>query len=128
MPGLLGGPAGDALITVEFVPHPLFRVEGDTLRRDLVDHARRGGARRQGARRRRSRGRSRSTCPPESSGGRTLRLKGKGLPRSAGGRGDLLVTLRIVLPEKADPDLDALMERWRESKRYAVRDSEDEVA
>ena len=35
-PGALGGPAGDALVTVEFVPHPLFKVEGDTLRREIA--------------------------------------------------------------------------------------------
>jgi DnaJ-class molecular chaperone len=53
------------------------------------------------------------TIPPNSSSGRTLRLKGKGLPR-AHGHGDLLVTPRIVLPEGADGELETLMKTWRE--------------
>jgi DnaJ-class molecular chaperone len=53
--------------------------------------------------------------PAGSTGGRALRLKGKGLPVPTGGRGDLLVTPRIVLPAKPDPDLEALMRRWREA-------------
>ena len=55
--------------------------------------------------------------PPNSTGGRALRLKGKGLPVSTGGRGDLLVTPRIVLPETPDPELEALMRTWRETRR-----------
>ena len=34
-PGVLGGPAGDARVTVEFVPHPHFRVDGNILRREV---------------------------------------------------------------------------------------------
>jgi len=66
------------------------------------------------------------TVPPKTNGGQTLRLKGKGLPR-AGGRGDLLVTLKIVLPEGGDKDLEALMKTWRETKRYSVRDEAEET-
>jgi DnaJ-class molecular chaperone len=60
------------------------------------------------------------TIPPGSSSGRTLRLKGKGLPK-ASGTGDLLVTPRIVLPDDADGELETLMRRWRESKRTNPR-------
>jgi DnaJ-class molecular chaperone len=114
-PGVLGGPAGDAMITVEFVPHPHFRVDGDTLRRDInvgLDEAVLGGKVRVPT----LDGEIALTIPPHSTGGRALRLKGKGLPVSTGGRGDLLVTPRIVLPETPDPDLDALMRKWRESR------------
>jgi DnaJ-class molecular chaperone len=114
-PGVLGGPAGDAMITVEFVPHPHFRVDGDTLRRDInvgLDEAVLGGKVRVPT----LDGEIALTIPPHSTGGRALRLKGKGLPVSTGGRGDLLVTPRIVLPETPDPELDALMKKWRESR------------
>jgi DnaJ-class molecular chaperone len=125
-PGLLGGQAGDALVTIEFVPHPLFRIEGDALRRDIaitLDEAVLGAKIRVPT----LDGPVTLTVPPKSSGGRTLRLKGKGMPRSSGGRGDLLVALRIVLPEGGDPDLEALMQRWRETHRYQARDEESEV-
>jgi DnaJ-class molecular chaperone len=62
------------------------------------------------------------TLPPHSNSGRTLRLRGKGLPAAGGlAAGDLLVTLRVVLPEGADADLEELMRRWREDKPYNPR-------
>jgi DnaJ-class molecular chaperone len=125
-PGALGGQPGDAMVVVEFVPHPLFRVDGDALRRDIsitLDEAVLGAKVRVPT----LDGPVTLTVPPRSSGGRALRLKGKGLPRPGGGRGDLLVTLRIVLPEGGDEDLDALMKNWRAQHRYQVRDEESEV-
>ena len=50
---------------------------------------------------------------------KALRLKGKGLH----GAGDLYVTLKIVLPEHGDPDLESLMRFWRDQKPYKVRDN-----
>ena len=123
-PGVLGGPAGDALVTVEFVPHPDFRVDGDTLRRDVavtLDEAVLGGKIRVPT----LDGDVTMNVPPNSTGRQSLRLKGKGLPTAAGGRGDLLVGLRIVLPEGGDAELSKLMQEWREKKRYTVRDSEE---
>ncbi|WP_346432301.1 DnaJ C-terminal domain-containing protein [Breoghania sp. L-A4] len=64
--------------------------------------------------------------PANSSGGKTLRLKGKGMPDKDGGRGDLMVSLRIALPEKPDADLDALMRVWKETKPYNPRGSDYE--
>ena len=61
--------------------------------------------------------------PPNSNSGRTLRLRGKGLPAADGQpAGDLLVTLRIVLPDEPDPELEALMKRWRINRAYKPRD------
>ncbi len=120
-PGQFGGQPGDALVSIEFVPHPLFRVDGDTLRREIsvtLDEAVLGAKVRVPT----LDGPVTLSVPPKSSGGRALRLKGKGLPRSGGGRGDLLVTLKIVLPEGGDGELEALMKKWRETKRYTARD------
>lgn len=122
-PGPGGGPAGDAHITVALVPHPLYRIEGDSLRRDIavtLDEAVLGAKVRVPT----LDGPVTLTVPPSSSGGRTLRLKGKGLPRSGNSRGDLLVSLRIVLPEEGDAELEALMRKWRETRRYGVRTEE----
>ena len=62
------------------------------------------------------------TLPPGANRGRTLRLRGKGLP-TAQGNGDLLVTPKIVLPERADPELDEMMQRWQAEKPYDPRAS-----
>ncbi|SHE73654.1 DnaJ-class molecular chaperone with C-terminal Zn finger domain [Kaistia soli DSM 19436] len=118
-----GGPAGDAMVTVEFIPHPLFKVEGDNLRVDLpvtLDEAVLGAKVRVPT----LGGSVTMTVPANSNGGRVMRLKGKGLPTTTGGHGDLLVALRIMLPETVDPELEALMQRWRDSNRYSVRGPE----
>jgi DnaJ-class molecular chaperone len=51
--------------------------------------------------------------PPWTSGGRTFRLKGKGLPTKAGGTGDLLISARIELPVERDEEIEALARRLR---------------
>ena len=48
--------------------------------------------------------------PPYASSGKTLRLKGKGVA----GKGDFLVQLSVVLPDKADSSLTDFMESWRD--------------
>ena len=116
-----GGEAGDALVTVRVLPHPFFRVDGRDLRADLpitlyeaalggkVQVPTVGGA-------------VEMTLPPWSNSGRTLRLRGKGLPASGKlAAGDLLVTLRVTLPEKADGDLEVLMRKWHAEKPYDPR-------
>lgn len=118
-PSPSGGPHGDALVTVRFVPHPLFKPEGHDLRLDLpigLDEAVLGAKIAVPT----LSGKVQVTIPPHSSSGRTLRLKGKGLPK-AHGHGDLLVTPRIVLPEGSEPELEALMKTWREAKKASVR-------
>ena len=57
--------------------------------------------------------------PPGTSSGRTFRVKGKGMPGKAGG--DLYVTVRIVLPEGGDAELEELMRKWRDGKSYDPR-------
>lgn len=52
----------------------------------------------------------RMSVPPYSGSGKTLRLKDKGIK----GKGDLFVTLNIVLPEKPNEELTSFMEKWQE--------------
>jgi DnaJ-class molecular chaperone len=124
MPGR-HGVAGDAIVTIRVEPHPLFKPEGANLRLDLpvtLDEAVLGARVRVPT----LEGAVELSIPPRSNGGRTLRLRGKGLPRKEGGRGDLLVSLRILLPEGADGELEALARRWREERRYNARGPEFE--
>ena len=125
-PGLMGGPAGDVVVTIEFVPHPVFRVDGDALRVDLpvtLDEAVLGAKVRVPT----LEGVVSIDIPAKSDASRPMRLKGKGLPKTGGGRGDLLVTLRIVLPKGGDVELEELMRKWRESQRYSAREPEQKV-
>lgn len=107
-----GGPPGDAFVTVRVTPDDRFTIEGKNLRSRVpvrLDEAVLGGKVRVPT----LDGTVEMTIPPHSSSGRTLRLRGKGLP-AEDGPGDQLVTLEIVLPPKPDPELDALMRQWRD--------------
>jgi DnaJ-class molecular chaperone len=118
-PGRHGGPAGDALVTVRIASHPLFKAEGANLRIDLplaLYEAVLGGKVRVPT----LDGAVELAVPPGTSGGRTFRLKGKGLPAKAG-MGDLLVTVRIVLPPQTGAELDELMRRLRDEAPYDPR-------
>lgn len=114
-----GHPPGDLLITINIAPHPFFKVEGADLRIDLpvtLYEAVLGGKVRVP-----TLGNAvELSVPKNTSSGRTFRLKGKGLPKS-GGTGDLFVTVRIMLPDGNDAELEALMEKWRDQHPYNPR-------
>ncbi|CAL8970892.1 Curved DNA-binding protein [Rhodoplanes serenus] len=118
--GLPGpGAVGDALITVSIAPHPVFERDGANLRLDLpvtLYEAVLGGKVRVPT----LDGAVELAIPPGTSSGRTFRLKGKGLP-AKGGPGDLLASVRIVLPPEGDPELDDLMRHWRDARPYDPR-------
>ena len=114
-----GGRPGDVLITISLAPHPLFQREGADLRLDLpitLYEAVLGGKVRVPT----LDGAVELAIPPNTSAGRTFRLKGKGFP-AKDGTGDLLVTTRIVLPEQRDAELEELMKKWRDGKPYDPR-------
>jgi len=117
-PSPMGGEAGDAIVTVKFERHKQFRRDGADLRVDLpitLYEAVLGGKVRVPT----LEGSVELNVPASVNTTKALRLKGKGLH----GAGDLYVTLRVVLPEQADPDLESLMRFWRDQKPYKVRDT-----
>ncbi len=103
--------AGDVLITVSIAPHNVFTLDGADVRLELpitLYEAALGAKVRVPTLDKPVE----ITIPAWTSSGRTFRLKGKGFPAKAG-RGDLLATARIVLPDRSDPDLEALMKNGR---------------
>ena len=118
MPSPIGADPGDALVTVKFERHKLFRRDGKDLRVDVpitLYEAVLGAKVRVPT----LDGSVELNLPIGVNTAKALRLKGKGLH----GTGDLYVNIRIVLPEGGDPDLEALMRFWRDSKPYKVRES-----
>jgi len=116
-PSPLGGEAGDALVTIKFERHKLFRRDGKDLRVDVpitLYEAVLGAKVRVPT----LDGSVELNLPPGVDTGKSLRLKGKGLH----GDGDLYASLRIELPKEGDPDLESLMRFWRDQKPYKVRD------
>jgi curved DNA-binding protein len=101
--GVGGGPPGDVYLHVRRVPHPRWRSAGDDLEMDLplwpwqavlgsevkIDTPD---------------GPLSLKVPPGTQGGRRLRLRGRGLPRGRGERGDLHAAVRIVVPERPNAE------------------------
>ena len=107
------------MITVSVAPHALFKREGADLRIEVpiaLHEVVLGGKVRVPT----LDGAVDLAVPPGTDSGRTFRLKGKGFPGKTG-VGDLLATVRIVLPEGGDAELEMLMRKWRETKRYNPR-------
>lgn len=102
------GKRSDALATIRIRPHARFRREGHDLHVDLpvalkqavfgskmpVDTLT---------------GKIAIMVPPWSSSDKILRLRGKGMPKPDIGHGDLLVHVRIMLPEERDAELEAFL-------------------
>jgi molecular chaperone DnaJ len=114
-PGESGGPAGDLFVTVRVAAHPLFGRKGDHL--TLVvpvsfDEAALGAA---------------ITVPtlggtpvtlriaPGTPNGRVLRVRGRGAVGKGGARGDLLVTVEVVVPTDLDEPAREALVAFREA-------------
>jgi DnaJ-class molecular chaperone len=110
-PGIAGGSPGDALIEVSVAPHRIFTRKGDDIHADLaisLAEAVLGGKVQAPT----PTGWVTLTIPKWSNSGQVLRLKGKGVARPDGTRGDEFVTLRIMLPERPDPELEKFIASW----------------
>lgn len=108
------GGNGDATVTVHIQPHAFFRRDGDDLRLDLpitLDEALLGAKVKAPT----PSGAVMLSVPAGSSSGKALRLKGRGMTRKDGTRGDQLITLQITLSE-GDADLAARLEGWHDSR------------
>ena len=117
--GIGGGPSGDALVTVGVGEHAFFRRDGADILVELpisLDEAVLGGKVEVPT----IDGRVALTVPKGASSGQVLRLRGKGVKRGEG-RGDQLVTLKVVSPPVVDDDLAAFFRRWREGHSYDPR-------
>ncbi len=104
--------AGDGIVTISVDGHTLFRRDGDDVRFDLpitLDEAVNGGRVRVPT----VDGPVMMTLKAGTSGGSTLRLKGKGFTRKNGTRGDQLVTLEIQLPTDL-AELAKRLEGWKD--------------
>jgi len=112
MAGLNGGPPGDALVEIAVRPHRIFTRKGDDIHLELPISLREsmlGGKISVPT----PTGAVTMTVPKWTNTGTVLRLKGKGVPRSDGSRGDEYVTLKVMLPAKPDPELEKFIAQWR---------------
>jgi len=98
-PGAGGGPAGDLYLRVRVAPDPRFRLDGHDLLAtvDVAPHEAALGARVPVPT---LDGEAQLALPAGAPSGRKLRMRGMGLPRRGGERGDLIVELRVVVPQE----------------------------
>lgn len=57
--------------------------------------------------------------PANTADGRTLRLKGRGVPKRSGGTGDLLVTVKVAVPPKLDDAATDAMKAYAEAEKQS---------
>jgi molecular chaperone DnaJ len=111
-PGPEGGDPGDLYVRVHVEPHPFFSLGsngdlivdfpvtiteaslGEKVEVPTLD------------------GNVMVKIPPGTRAGKTLRVKGRGGPRSRGGRGDLLVKVRVEVPQKLSKKERELLEEF----------------
>jgi DnaJ-class molecular chaperone len=118
--GYGGGPPGDALVTVQITPHPVFGRIGDDIEITLpitIDEAVLGGKITAPT----IDGAVSVTIPKGASSGRILRLRGRGVARAGAPAGDALIELRIVTPLGHDAGLAEYLTEWRKTHAYDPR-------
>lgn len=120
-PGAMGGPPGDLHLHVRLEPHPLFEIVGQddiqvevpvapweaVLGANVVVPT--------------LESRIEMTIPAGTQAGRRLRLKGQGLNKRNGGRGDEYVKARIVVPPKPTAKERELFEALATASRFDAR-------
>jgi molecular chaperone DnaJ len=101
-PGRNGGPPGDLFVLVRVAPHPIFGRDGSnlTLRLPVTYPEAVLGAEIKVPTL--NDGPVTVRIPPGTPTGRVLRVRGHGVPRASGGRGDLLVTVEVNVPTSVD--------------------------
>lgn len=111
-PGENGGSAGDLIVLVHVQPHKVFGRSGPNLTLTLpvtFPEAALGATIEVPT----LDGPVTVKLPPGTSSGRVLRVRGKGAPRRDGSRGDLLVTVEVVVPKKLSSKAREALEAFR---------------
>jgi molecular chaperone DnaJ len=111
-PGVNGGPNGDILLKVSISPDPVFSRQGEDLRLESsvpLYVCLLGGSIEVPT----LTGRANLKIPVGTQNGQTFRLKGHGVPLLGTQKkaGDLLVTIKVVLPNKLSPEATELVEK-----------------
>ncbi|MEM9810838.1 MAG: DnaJ C-terminal domain-containing protein [Pseudomonadota bacterium] len=121
-PGTYGGANGDLFVEVTVPADPQFDVDGDNVTTEVdlpLRDAVLGGKLDVPT----LTGRAVIKIPPNTSSGRSFRLRGKGLKNTKkNSHGDLFAKVRIVLPKEADPELKTFMKRWSPDDTDAEND------
>ncbi len=122
-PSPSGGPAGDLYLLVRIRPHRLYERSGDDLTVELpvtfaeaalggpVQVPTLGGKK------------VTMNLPAGVQSGQKLALRGQGMPRRAGGQGDLYARIKVTVPKNLTPDERGLIEKLRDLRPENPREA-----
>ena len=121
-PGANGGPAGDVIVKVHVEPDPLFGRRGDDVTLEVpITYAEAALGTKLTIPT--PQGETRTIRIPAGTGtGRTFRVKGQGAPTRNSRVGDLMVTVRVQVPDKLSRTQRGLVEQLREHDDTSERD------
>ena len=114
--GLRGRPAGDLFVTVHVRPDEIFTRSGDDLEVTVpvsFGELALGGTITVPT----LDGKVRVRVPAGTADGRTLRVRGRGVPKRSGTPGDLLVTVRVQVPSTLDDAAASALRSYVEAER-----------
>jgi molecular chaperone DnaJ len=116
-----GGRPGDLYVVVRVAPHRFFGRQGPnlTLRLPVTYTEAALGAQVEVPT---LNGSVKLKVPAGTASGRTFRVRGKGAPRSGGGKGDLLVTVEVQVPSKVSREERDLLKRLQEAHGEGPRE------
>ncbi|MEX0775557.1 MAG: DnaJ C-terminal domain-containing protein [Phycisphaeraceae bacterium] len=118
--GASAGGGGDLLLKINIAPHPQFTLQGHDLT-TMVPLSPWEAALGAKVPVTTLEGQVTLTIPPGSQSGQRLRLRGKGMPKRGGEKGDLFVELRIIVPKTLTDEERTLLEQLREKSKFDPR-------
>jgi DnaJ-class molecular chaperone len=121
-PGAKGGPPGDLYLHVRIEPHPLFEIVGDAdvqIEFPVAPWEAALGAK---ATVPTLGGPVEMKIPAGTQGGKRMRLRGQGLNKRRGGRGDEYVRIKIVIPPKLTARETSLFEKLAAESKFDPRE------
>jgi DnaJ-class molecular chaperone len=115
-----GSESGDLYLHIRLRPHPVFSVNGDDLEVELPIAPSEAvlGAKVEAPT---IDGKVEVTIPRGTNTGQRLRLRGQGLNKRKGGRGDEYVRLKIVVPKELSAEEQRLYEELQRVSRFNPR-------
>jgi curved DNA-binding protein len=122
--GIGSGAPGDLFLRVHLAPHPVFQLAGHDLfvTVPVTPWEAALGAKVQVPT---LDGLVTMTLPSGTQGGQRFRLRGKGLPRERGVRGDLYATVQIVVPKTLTPDERELFQQLAQRSPFNPRQEKE---
>jgi len=114
--GLRGAPSGDLYVTVHVKPDKVFGRDGDdlTVTVPVAFHELALGSTLSVPT---LEGKVGVRVPKGTSDGRILRVRGRGVPKRSGGHGDLLVTVKVAVPQNLEGEAAEALEAYAKAER-----------